>query len=155
VCPRSPKCWQVGATLPLTTTEYHRLLDAVYLVVKAPAEASVGNQAYDYWCKRVRGLFLLMRHSGLSIQDSLTLPQNAIIRGGNGHRVVTQRTKTDTDARVLLPPDIAAEVLNMPNNNNRYIFWSGKGSPKSIYGNWGKRFVAPCFAEAGITPGDT
>jgi integrase/recombinase XerD len=140
-------------TLPLTTDEYERLLDAVYVVVKAPQNHMVENQSQEYWIKRVRGLFLLMRSSGLSIQDALTLPRSALIHDATGHRVVTQRTKTGTDVSVLLPPNIAAELLAVPNDNNRFFFWSGVGSPKSISGNWGKRFVAPCFVEAKITGG--
>jgi integrase/recombinase XerD len=94
-----------------------------------------------------------MRHSGLSIQNALTLPRSALIHDATGHRVVTQRTTTGTDVIVLLPPDAAAELLAMPNDNDRFFFWSGVGSPKSISGNWGKRFGAPCFVEAKITGG--
>ena len=135
-------------TLPLTPDEFGGLLDAVYVVVKAPQNAVVENQGHEYWCKRVRGLFLLMRYSGLSIQDALTLPRSKLIPGANGHRVVTQRTKTGTDVSVLLPPEIAAELLAVPNDNEVYFFWSGVGARKSICGNWGKRFIVPCFTEA-------
>jgi len=91
-----------------------------------------------------------MRHSGLSIQDALTLPRSAIIKSAAGYRVVTRRTKTGTDVSVLLPPDVAAELLAVPNDNDKYVFWSGVGASKSICGNWGKRFVAPCCTEARI-----
>ena len=90
-------------TLPLTGDEYERLLDSVYVVVRAPQNHVVENQSYEYWCKRVRGLFLLMRWSGLSIQDSLTLPRSELIHDATGHRIVTDRTKTGTDVSVLLP----------------------------------------------------
>lgn len=122
-------------TLPLISDDYDRLMDAVYVVVKAPENHLVENQGHVYWHKRVLGLFLLMRHSGLSIQNALTLPHPALIKDASGHRVVTQRTKTGTDVSVLLPPDVAEELLAVPNDNENYFFWSGKGSPKSIYGN--------------------
>lgn len=140
-------------TLPLSKDEYARLLDAVYVVVRAPQDAVVENQSHEYWCQRVHGLFQLMRHSGLSIQDALTLPRSSLLKNATGHRVVTQRTKTGTDVSVLLPPDVAAELLAVPNDNNKYFFWSGVGAPKSICGNWGKRFIAPCFKEAKIDNG--
>lgn len=140
-------------TLPLTVDEYERLLDAVYVVVKAPQDARVPNQINEYWRQRVHGLFQLMRYSGLSIQDALTLPRKALIQDATGHRVVMQRTKTGTDVSVLLPPAIAQELLSVPNDNDRFVFWSGNGSPKSICGNWGKRFIVPCFAEAKIEGG--
>jgi len=45
---------------------------------------------------------------------------------------------------------VAAELLAVPNDNRRFFFWSGVGAPKSIAGNWGKRFIVPCFNEARI-----
>jgi integrase/recombinase XerD len=140
-------------TLPLTNEEYARLLDAVYVIVKAPADAVEANQTYEYWCKRVRGLFLLMRWSGLSIMDALTLPRAGLFKSGGDYRITTQRTKTGTDVSVVIPPDIAEELLAVPNDNPLYLFWSGVGSPKSICGNWGKRFIVPAFAEARIEGG--
>jgi integrase/recombinase XerD len=86
-----------------------------------------------------------MRHSGLPIQDALTLPRSALIKSATGYRVVTQRTKTGTDVSVLLPPEITAELLAVPNHNDKYVFWSGVGARKSICGNWGKRFVSRCL----------
>jgi hypothetical protein len=111
-----------GPALPLTADEYERLLDAVYVVVKAPQNHVVENQSQGYWIKRVRGLFLLMRFSGLSIQDALTLPRSALIHDAPGHRAVNQRTKTGTDVSVLLQPNIAAELLAVSNDNNRFFF---------------------------------
>jgi site-specific recombinase XerD len=98
-------------TLPLTEEEYARLLDAVYVVVRAPQNTLVEDQTHKYWYQRGHGLFQLMRHSGLSIQDALTLPRSALIRSATGYRVVTQRTKTRTDVNVLHPPNVAAELL--------------------------------------------
>ena len=135
-------------TLPLTADEYERLLDAVYVVVKAPQNHVVENQSQEYWIKRVRGLSLLMRSSGLSIQEALTLSRSALIHDATGYRVVTQRTTTGTDVSVLLPPNIAAELLAVPNDNARFFFWSGVGSPKSISGNWGNHLLLP----ASLTP---
>lgn len=149
--PEWPKIQSDGKapTLPLTDEEYNRLLDSVYVIVKAPADAVVENQTYEYWTKRVRGLFL-MRWSGLSIQDALTLPRAELFRRGDDHRVVTQRTKTGTDVSVVIPPEVAKELLDIPNDNPAYSFWSGTGSVKSICSNWGKRFIVPAFEEAGI-----
>jgi integrase/recombinase XerD len=153
--PEWPKIQSDGKapTLPLTDEQYARLLDAVYVIVKAPRDTVVENQTYAYWVKRVRGLFLLMRWSGLSIMDALTLPRAELFKRDGDYRVVTQRTKTGTDVSVVIPPEIAAELLDIPNDNDRYFFWSGVGSKKSICGNWGKRFIVPAFDEAGIEGG--
>jgi integrase len=142
-----------GPTMPLTDDEYNRLLDTVYVIVKAPADAVEEDQTYEYWVKRVRGLFLLMRWSGLSIMDALTLPRAELFKRDGDYRVTTQRTKTGTDVSVVIPPEVAAELLDIPNGNDRYFFWSGVGSKKSICGNWGKRFIVPAFGDAGIEGG--
>lgn len=137
-------------TMPLEPEEYKRLLDAVFVVVKVPQNAVVENQTYEYWTKRVRGFFQLMRWSGLSIMDALTLRRSELFKRDGHYRIVTQRTKTGTDVSVVIPLDVAEELLAVPNDNYTYFFWSGSGSKKSICGNWGKRFIVPCFNEAGI-----
>jgi integrase/recombinase XerD len=134
-------------TMPLMAEEYARLLDAVYVAVR--------DRNYDYWVTRVRALFQLMRWSGLAIMDALTLRRDELIHDeAKGiYRVTTQRTKTGTDVSVPLPPDVARELLAVPNTNPVYFFWSGVGSKKSITGNWGKRFIVPSFKAAKIENG--
>jgi site-specific recombinase XerD len=137
-------------TMPLTAEEYARLLDAVVVTVKAPMDAVVESQTHEYWVKRVRGLFQLMRWSGLAIMDALTLRRDELTQRNGHYRVVTSRQKTGTDVSVVVPLDIAEELLAVPNDNPTYFFWSGVGAPKSITGNWGKRFIVPAFDEAKI-----
>ena len=134
-------------TMPLTAEEYTRLVDAVYVAVR--------DRNYDYWVARVRALFQLMRWSGLAIMDALTLRRDELIHDeAKGiYRVTTQRTKTGTDVSVPLPPEIARELLAVPNTTPVYFFWSGIGSKKSITGNWGKRFIVPSFKAAKIENG--
>jgi site-specific recombinase XerD len=74
--------------LPLNMDEYNRLLDSVLVVVKAPKDAVVENQTYGYWRVRVHGHFQLTRHSGLSIQDALTLRRSEPIHDASGQRWV-------------------------------------------------------------------
>lgn len=134
-------------TLPLTPEEYARLLDAVYVAVR--------DRNYDYWVTRVRALFQLMRWSGLAIMDALTLRRDELIHDeAKGiYRIITQRTKTGTDVTVPIPPDVAQELLTVPNSTPVYFFWSGEGSKKSITGNWGKRFIVGAFNAAKIENG--
>jgi integrase/recombinase XerD len=140
-------------TLPLSDEEYASLLAAIPKVIKEPVTPTVVNQSHEYWCARVRGLFQLMRWSGLSIMDALTLERSKLTHTAGRYRIVTSRTKTKTDVSVVLPPEIAIELLAIPNDNDTYFFWSGEGSPKSICGNWGKRFISPAFEAAKITNG--
>lgn len=96
------------------------------------------------------GLFQLMRWSGLSIMDALTLRREQLIHQAGIYGIVTARTKTGTDVSVRIQPAVAAELLAVPNDNKTYFFWSGMGSKKNICGNWGKRFIVPCLAAGGI-----
>lgn len=131
-------------TLPLSPGEYQNLLDAV------PGVCAVRKREGAYWTARVRGLFQLMRWSGLAIMDALTLRRDELLSKDGMYLVVTARQKTGTDVSVPIPPAVAAELLAVPNTNDVYFFWSGEGSKKSITGNWGKRFIVPCFQKAGI-----
>ena len=109
------------------------------------------DREYDYWTKRVHGLFQLMRWSGLSIMDALTLRRDELLQRSGHYRIVTSRQKTGTDVSVPIPDEIAEELLAIPNDNPAYLFWSGVGARKSITGNWGKRFIVPAFKAAGVS----
>jgi integrase/recombinase XerD len=67
-----------------------------------------------------------MRWSGPSIRDALTLKKSRLIhdKASDRQRVITRRTKTGTHVSVVLPPDVAAELLSVV-NKGEYIFWDG------------------------------
>jgi integrase len=134
-------------TMPLTAEEYKRLLEVVASIVRRRDTA--------IWAARVRGLFQLMRWSGLAIMDALTLKRDELIhdKAKGIYRVVTQRIKTGTHVTVPIPPNVAQELLSVQNENDVYFFWSGEGSKKSVVGDWGKRFIVPAFEAAQIECG--
>jgi integrase/recombinase XerD len=135
---------EAAPTLPLTDGEYARLLAATNKVSSKPAQ-----------CARVRALFQLMRYSGLAIRDALTLERVEIQHDTKKdlHRIVTARQKTGTHVSVPIPPIVAKELMDVENDNKKYVFWSGNGDEESITKNWAKYYVAPAFAEAKITGG--
>lgn len=126
-------------TMPLSEEEYDRLLDSTYGVIKDADER-----------RRVHALFQLMRWSGLAVRDALTLERAELRHEGKIYRIVTSRQKTGTHVSVPIPVEIAEELLAVPNDNPRFIFWSGNGEEKSITNNWSKRYIAPCFKAAKI-----
>jgi site-specific recombinase XerD len=140
---RKPKLPKIAVdeppTMPLTDKEYADLLKAVPVAV-TDERAAV----------RARGLILLMRWTGLAIRDAITLERSGIMQGADGlYRVTTSRQKTGTDVCVPLPPAVALEVLAVPNDNEKYVFWDGKnGELFSAW--WGTHFVAPVFDAAKI-----
>jgi len=117
-------------TMPLNERQYRALLEAI------PKEFT-GAKAI-----RVRALVQLMRHSGLAIQDAVTLKPGEL-HTGNVARVVTSRQKTGTHVSVPIPPDVAKEVIAaMPlNGNPEYIFWNRiDGEAKAAVDVWERAF---------------
>lgn len=127
-------------TLPLTAAEYAKLL-------KTTAVTFTGQRA-----ARVRGLVQLMRWSGLAIRDAVTLKRAEILhdKAKRLYRIVTARQKTGTHVSVPIPPDVAAELLAVPNSNPVYLLWNtGTGKEQSAVTNW-QHDLRELFRDAGI-----
>jgi site-specific recombinase XerD len=131
-------------TLPLTSAEYTRLLDAVYGTIEGKERQT-----------QVHALVQLMRWSGLAIRDALTLRRGELQhdKAKKLYRIVTARQKTGTHVSVPIPLHVAEEVLTVLNGNAEYIFWSGKGEEESVTKNWAKYYIAPLFKAAKISKG--
>ncbi len=126
-------------TMPLTPAEFKRLLKATEKLPNPEARV------------RCRALFLLMRWSGLAIMDALTLERAALLHDKRKgvYRVVTSRQKTGTDVSVPIPPEVAKELLAVPNTGGPdHFFWTGNGQKDSLTCRWSKRYVAPVFKAA-------
>lgn len=96
-----------------------------------------------------------MRHSGLAIQDAVTLEPNEMRHDikKDIYRVVTSRQKTGTHVSVPLPPDVAEEVITVKglNGNPRYIFWNrGEGKPSAAAKMMPPGFPFHCSANIDI-----
>jgi integrase len=133
-------------TLPLTEEQYAKLLDAISVEFRS------ANRA-----KRLRGLIRLMRHSGLAIQDAVTLERAEIVKDKRKgiYRVVTSRQKTGVHVSVPLPPEIAKEVLDVAElcEHKNYVFWNRKdGKPKAAVDVWERAFRR-VFRAAGMVGG--
>ena len=124
-------------TLPLSDDEYKRLLQATKKL-RSPEQQT-----------QAHALFQLMRWSGLSVRDSLTLSKREIQEHDDVFRVVTSRQKTGTHVSVVIPPKIAEEIRSV-HNDGRYIFWDGA---EDIVKRWTKYVIAPCFKTAKIDRG--
>lgn len=119
-------------TLPLTTDEYNKIL-----------EAATG---------RTRVLIQLMRWSGLAVRDASTLKRSDIHVDNGVHKIIRSRTKTGTPLYIPIPADVAAEVLAVMNGNPVYVFWNRQTATSSEYrqaGYMGEQ-VKKAFDAAGI-----
>jgi site-specific recombinase XerD len=132
-------------TMPLSDSEYKKLLKAI------PNEFE-GDKA-----KRIDALIQLMRHSGLAIQDAVTLERTELKkdRGKELYRIVTSRQKTGTHVSVPIRSEIAKELIVAMklNGNPRYVFWqTGNGKVKTVLSNWGND-LRRLFRAAGFPEG--
>lgn len=130
-------------TLPLTEAEFNHLLGSIPVALAHPQAAPKRV--------KVRALLLLMRWSGLAILDALSLRRSDIKWDGKVYRVVTSRQKTGVDVSVPIPPDVAKEIIAVPNEaNSTYLFLSGNSKPKNTTTKWQTRFILPVFKAAGL-----
>ncbi len=135
-------------TLPLSVSQYKKLLRVIPDEFPAPK------------AQRVHALVQLMRYSGLAIRDAVTLEREELQRDRKNrkkklYRITTNRQKTGTHVSVLIPEEVAAEVLAAMelNENKRYCFWNtGTGKPQTAVTNW-QHDLRQVFRAAGLPEG--
>jgi integrase/recombinase XerD len=112
-------------TLPFTAEEMERILAACD---RYPRKTSLGldNRA------RIRAFVLLLRYSGLRLQDAVTL-EKVRLRDGN---LFLYTQKTGTPVYVPLPPFVSAAILAIRPAGDDHFFWSGVGHPRSCMSVW-------------------
>jgi integrase/recombinase XerD len=121
---RPPKV-TLKPTLPFTGDEMSRILEACE---RYPRKNSLGldNRA------RIRAFVLLLRYSGLRLQDAVTLEK---IRMRDG-TLFLYTQKTGTPVYVPLPPFVSAAILAIRPASDDRFFWSGVGHPRSCMSVW-------------------
>lgn len=140
-------------TMPLTEDQYKRLLDGLYVVNPRRWDGKLSTRGLtDKTHARVRALIQLMRWSGLAIQDAATIRKDAIIHDATSgrYRVETSRQKTGVHVSVVIPNDVALEVLAVAEPDCERVFWTGDGLPTTIAKTWANRYIRPAFEAAGI-----
>jgi integrase/recombinase XerD len=110
-----------------TASEFARILDGTYAYA-----AWKGGRDFEHRSLRLRALILLMRWSGLSILDAVTLERHRL----QGHRLLLYRHKTKVPVFVPIPSAVAEMMHALPNSNPRYFFWSGNGDPHTAKKGW-------------------
>jgi len=131
-------------TLPLTAEQYTKLLSVV------PTDFPENKKK-----TRIRALIQLMRHTGLSIMDAVTLERSELEKDGSLYRVTTSRQKTGTHVSVPIPPGVANEVSAAMklNASKHYIFWNtGTGKPQTAVTHW-QHDLRQRFRAAGMPDG--
>lgn len=91
------------------------------------------------WVQRIRAMLLLLRWSGLRIQDAATLERSRL----HGNKLLLYQAKTGTPVCVPLPTEAAETLRTVPpgmNGNTEYFFWTGNGSRRSAAKVWQRAF---------------
>jgi integrase/recombinase XerD len=120
-------------TLPFSSEEYQRILDAVPELYQAASGFS--NQQIQFFKTRLRALIMLLRWSGLRITDALTLRRDRLSPEGRLHLYTA---KTGVAVTMLLRPEVTAMLHMLASPNPDYFFWSGRGLPTQVADNYRK-----------------
>jgi integrase/recombinase XerD len=98
-------------TLPVSDEDFEKLIDACE-----------GRE-------RVKAFLLMLRYSGLRIQDCIRLKRSAI----NDGKLFLYSSKTSVPVWMPLPDFVISEVMKW---EGEYFFWTGVGSIRTAIGNW-------------------
>jgi integrase/recombinase XerD len=127
------------AAVAFMADQYEALLDATYLFEDSLLTWNRTECAGSGM--RLRALIQLMRWSGLSIRDAVTLERARIDQNGV---LKIRRGKLDENTRIWvivpLPPKIVEELRALVSPNDRYFFWSGINAA-SRTGNFSRDFL--------------
>lgn len=118
-------------TLPYSTDEFQRLLDACLVPSGNEPAAGAVNRA------RLRTLLLVMRYTGLRISDALTLT-NERIAGG---LVRLHQHKTSQWVHIPLPGWLAVNLAATPKAGPAYWFVAPGQSVKNAHEHWRRKLA--------------
>lgn len=128
-------------TLPYNEDEIRRMLEACD---RYPRRNSLGQDN----CARIKAFVLLLRYSGLRLQDAVTLERSRLKEG----KLFLYTQKTGTPVYVPLPPHAAQAITGIRPASTERFFWSGVGKPRSCMSVW-DRSLRRVFELAGIEGG--
>jgi site-specific recombinase XerD len=116
-------------TLPFNNDEMRRILVATDKYREEMPSHGIANG------KRIRGLVLLLRYSGMRIGDAV----NFNIERLEGNRVFLYTQKTGVAVNTVLPDFVVCALAATPKVTDKFFFWSGKGKLDSIVRSWQTR----------------
>jgi len=138
---KSPKV-TLCPTLPYTRDEMIRILSAVDRYADEMPKHGTEN------ARRIRGLVLLLRYSGLRIGDAVNLSTEKL----DGNRLFLYTQKTDVPVNTVLPEFVVTALEATPKVTENFYFWSGRGKLESAVRSWQTR-LRRLFKLAGIAKG--
>jgi integrase/recombinase XerD len=129
-------------TLPFTQDQMIKILEAAARRIQTVPSQGKEN------ARRLRGLVLLLRYSGLRIGDAVSCSIDRLVDGKL--RLYTQ--KTGTHVHCPLPKFVIAELEALPRRSERHWFWSGNGDVHGLVTKW-EELLRTVFDDAKIPEG--
>lgn len=103
-------------TLPFTSEEMQRLVDGT--------------------SGRLRALLLLLRYSGLRVQDAASCAVHRLVDG----KILIHTAKTGQAVYCVLPSMCLQALADVERVSEAYWFWTGQGSKDTLAGNYRRMF---------------
>jgi integrase/recombinase XerD len=125
---KSPKV-TLCPTLPYTREEIVKILAAIGTYTDEMPSSGLDN------ARRMLGLVLLLRYTGMRIGDAVNLSSDRIA----GNRLFLYTQKTGVPVNAVLPEIVVAAIEATPKVNEKYFFWSGVGKLDSAVRSWQTR----------------
>ena len=138
---RNPKV-TARPTLPFTREE---MMETLAGIATRIANCQAHGRAN---ARRLRGLVLLLRYSGLRIGDAVSCSADRLVDGKL--RLYTQ--KTGTHVHCPLPDFVVKELAAIPRMSERFWFWSGNGDLETAVKDWQARLL-DIFTKAKVAGG--
>jgi len=132
-----------SATLPFTREQMSQLLRACEEYPDNYGRTGQTNAL------RLRTFLLVLRYTGLRIQDAVMLDESKV--DAMGRIFLRRQQKTGEPVFVPVPAFVISALRGVPGRTSRqYYFWSGNGKAKSAVADWQRSF-RKLFALAGIS----
>lgn len=112
-------------TLPYSDEEVDRLL-----------EAARNLRAFGRYGPRIEPMILLLRYSGLRMQDAACLERKRLV----DDKLFLYQQKTGTPVYCPVPPEVVKALAAVENDNERYFFYDGSSQPESMVKSWDRVF---------------
>lgn len=112
-------------TLPFDDRDFERTLEA------ADQLAEWGS-----FGPKLRAMVLLLRHSGLRLQDAACLERERV----KGDKLFLYTQKTGTPVYCPLPPEVTKAMRAVVNERPEYFFWDGKSERETTVKSWNRVF---------------
>lgn len=118
-------------SMPLATSPEASRGATEYILAAADQLADWGT-----FGPKLRAMLMLLRHSGLRIQDAACLERSRL----TDDKLFLYTQKTGTPVNCPLPPETVKALEGLQNERAEYFFWDGKSERETTVKSWNRVF---------------